>query len=102
MSFFRKLFGLGPKVNCHELLANGAVLVDVRTPQEFKEGNVKGSKNIPLDTIPSKIKKFEQLNKPIVLVCRSGMRSGRATAILKSKNIPNVHNGGSWLNFAEL
>ena len=36
MSFFRKLFGLGPKVDCHELLANGAVLVDVRTPEDLK------------------------------------------------------------------
>lgn len=102
MSFLRKLFGLGPKIDCHELLANGAVLVDVRTSQEFKDGHAKGAKNVPLDTIPSKIKKFEQINKPIVLVCRSGMRSERATALLKSKNIPNVHNGGSWLNFAEL
>ncbi|TXB63985.1 rhodanese-like domain-containing protein [Vicingus serpentipes] len=99
MSFLRKLFGLGPKVNHHELIANGAVLIDVRTPAEFSAGNAKGSKNIPLDTIGSKVKKIEQLKKPVVLICRSGMRSGQATAILKRNGI-EAYNGGPWNNFA--
>ncbi|MCB9359983.1 MAG: rhodanese-like domain-containing protein [Flavobacteriales bacterium] len=99
MSFLRKLFGLGPKVNHHELIANGAVLIDVRTPAEFAQGNAKGSKNIPLDTIDSKVKKIEQLNKPIVLCCRSGMRSGQATAILKRHGI-EAYNGGTWNKFS--
>jgi rhodanese-related sulfurtransferase len=100
MSFLRKLFGLGPKVNHHELLANGAILIDVRTPAEFKQGNAKGSKNVPLDTIAGKAKKIEQLNKPVVLCCRSGMRSGQATAILKRKGLTEVYNGGPWNKFA--
>lgn len=98
MSFLRKIFGLGPKVNHHELIANGAVLIDVRTPAEFAQGNIKGSKNVPLDTIGSKVKKIEQLNKPIVLCCRSGMRSGQATAILKRHGI-EAYNGGPWNKF---
>ncbi len=100
MSFMRKLFGLGPKVNHHELLANGAILIDVRTPAEFAAGHAPGSKNIPLDAIGGKVKKIQQLNKPIVLCCRSGMRSGQATAILKSKGIQEVYNGGPWNKFA--
>tara|TARA_R110001592_G_C13184603_1_gene751448 strand:+ start:6675 stop:6974 length:300 start_codon:yes stop_codon:yes gene_type:complete len=99
MSFLRKIFGLGPKVDCHELITNGAVLIDVRTPAEFSAGNAKGSKNIPLDTIESKVKKIEELKKPIVLICRSGMRSGQATAILKRNGI-EAYNGGPWNNFS--
>ena len=76
--------------------------MDVRTPKEFQEGHVDGSKNVPLDTVGNKIDKFKQIKKPIVLVCRSGMRSGRATAMIKREGIENVHNGGSWLNFAEI
>lgn len=57
MSLLRKIFGLGPKVDYHELIANGAVLIDVRTPTEFSVGSAKGSKNIPLNTIGNKVKK---------------------------------------------
>ena len=98
MNILSKLFGLGPKIDCHELLKNGAVLVDVRTPAEFNQAHAKGSKNIPLDTINSNIKKINQLKKPIVLCCRSGMRSGQATAILKRHGI-EAYNGGPWNNF---
>lgn len=100
MSLLRKLFGLGPKVDYHELIANGAVLIDVRTSGEFAQGNASGSKNVPLDKIGSKIKKLEQIKKPIVLCCQSGMRSGQAAAILKRNGIQDVYNGGSWHKFS--
>ena len=100
MSLLRKIFGLGPKVDHYELLANGAVLIDVRSPGEFEMGNAPGSKNVPLDKIMHKVKKLEQLNKPIVLCCRSGMRSGRATSMLKRHGIEEVYNGGPWHKFS--
>ncbi len=99
MSLLRKILGLGPKVDCHELLANGAVLIDVRTPAEYSNGKPKNSKNVPLDTIGSKIENIKKLNKPVVLCCQSGMRSGRATAMLKRAGV-DAHNGGGWHNFA--
>ena len=100
MGLFRKIFGIGPKVDCHELLKNGAVLIDVRTPSEYSAGHVKGSTNIPLDKIKTKVDKIKQLKKPVVLCCRSGMRSGQATSILKSAGVQEVYNGGAWNNFA--
>lgn len=100
MNLIRKIFGLGPKVNHHELIANGAVLIDVRTPAEFSAGNAPGSKNIPLDKIDGKVAKIKQIKKPIVLCCRSGMRSGQATSILKRHGIEEVYNGGPWNKFA--
>lgn len=100
MSILRKIFGLGPRIDYHGLLANGAILVDVRTPAEFAQGHAKNAKNVPLDTIESKIKKFAEIKKPIVMCCRSGMRSGQATAILKRYGIQEVYNGGPWNKFA--
>lgn len=100
MSFLRKIFGLGTKVDVHELIRNGATLIDVRTPAEYNLGHAKGSTNIPLDKISTKIEKIKQLKKPVVLCCRSGMRSGQATSILKGAGITEAYNGGPWNNFA--
>lgn len=94
MGFFSKLFG--PKHDWADLIQNQkAKIVDVRTPAEFKGGHIKGSINIPLNNIASAQKKLKG-KEPIVLCCASGMRSGQATQILKSKGFDAVYNGGGW------
>lgn len=95
MGFFSNLFG-GGKDSVQELLDNGAAIIDVRTAGEFKGGHVKGSVNIPLQTIESNISKIKKMNKPIVFCCASGMRSGQATSIAKRNGI-ECANGGSWM-----
>jgi len=75
----------------------GSFLVDVRTPQEFKEGSAPGAINIPLDQVPTQIDKFKGKDN-IVVFCRSGNRSGQAKKILEENGITNVLNGGSWGN----
>lgn len=95
MGLFGNLFGGQSQKNVKEMLANGAVIIDVRTPQEFQGGNVKGSKNIPLDRIESEAKKIKAMNKPVVVCCASGMRSGQAKSILQRHGI-EVENAGSW------
>ena len=95
MSFLRKLFGLGPKADFRDLIQNQkAQIVDVRTASEFKQGHVKNSINIPLTNISNAGKKIKK-DRPVVLCCASGMRSGQATRVLKSKGI-DAYNGGSW------
>lgn len=81
--------------NIQDVVKNGAFLVDVRTPSEFEEGNVKGSINIPLDTIENNLSKFEG-KENIVVFCRSGNRSSHAKAILEMNGFQNVYNGGTW------
>jgi rhodanese-related sulfurtransferase len=71
-------------------------IVDVRTPQEFIGGNVKGSINIPLHEIRTRIEEIRSLPQPIILCCASGSRSGQATVFLKNRGI-ECENGGSWL-----
>ncbi len=96
MNFFRKLFGLGPKVKLGEVISQQkATIVDVRTPAEFKSGHVKGAINIPLNSIGNADKKLKG-KEPIVLCCASGMRSGQAKKLLAQKGYSQVYNGGSW------
>jgi phage shock protein E len=88
--------GLGSKSeSIKDFMEKGAVIIDVRTQEEFTGGHIKGSKNIPLDTIASKIQDIKKLNKPVIACCRSGMRSAQAASILKQNGI-EVINGGGW------
>ncbi len=93
MGLLKTLFGKGPDIAA--LLAEGAIVVDVRSKQEFDSGHVKGSLNIPLDLIRQNKDQLEKKKKPIILCCASGMRSGSATSILKKKGV-ECYNGGSW------
>ncbi len=99
LSFLQKLFG-GTPVNYKELIHNGAVIVDVRTPGEFKSGHINGSKNYPLDTIRGKVNDLKKLNKPVITVCLSGGRSSMAKNILKAAGI-EVYNGGPWTSLRQ-
>lgn len=54
MGFLSKLFGFGPKVDLGQLINDGAVILDVRTPGEYAGGHIKGSINIPVDQLKSK------------------------------------------------
>lgn len=95
MGLFSNLFGGGATVNLQSIIEEGAFLVDVRTPGEFAEGHVKGSANIPLDTVPMELAKFKN-KKNIIVFCRSGNRSGQAKVILEQNGFANVVNGGTW------
>ncbi len=73
------------------------IIIDVRTIKEFKQGAISGSKNIPLQTIKSKIEDIKKYNKPVITCCASGMRSGSAASILKNNGIEAI-NGGGWMS----
>jgi rhodanese-related sulfurtransferase len=91
--FIKKLFG--EPVDFKGLVSKGALIIDVRSPAEFKGGHIKGSTNIPVDKIKGKTKELQSKGKAIITVCRSGSRSGMAKSILKSAGI-EVYNGGPW------
>lgn len=73
----------------------GATIIDVRSAGEFQGGHIKGAKNIPLNTIDSKINDVKKIGKPVIVCCQSGMRSAQAASILKRNGI-EVINGGGW------
>ena len=86
---------MGSSVNFGDLVANGAVIIDVRTKSEYQSGHLKNSVNMPLDVLSSNLAKLDK-NKPIITCCASGMRSSNAESLLKSYGFTEVHNGGSW------
>lgn len=96
--FLSRLFGLEDKADFKTLLENGAILLDVRTKEEYREGAVANSINIPLDSLNSNWAKLKK-DKPIIAVCASGMRSRSAVTFLRNKGFQEVYNGGSWFNF---
>jgi phage shock protein E len=77
------------------LVQEGAVIVDVRTQGEFKSGHIRGSRNIPLDSIKNKLPELKKLGKPVITVCRSGSRSSMAKSILTTGGLI-AYNGGAW------
>jgi rhodanese-related sulfurtransferase len=93
LQFLKSLFGKGTSYK--ELLANGAIIIDVRTGSEYDSGHIAISKNIPLDRIASRIEDLKRQNKPIICVCASGMRSGMAKKMLQRSGI-TAYNGGNW------
>ncbi len=96
MNILQSLFGMGkPKSSATDLLDKGALIIDVRTQSEFRGGHIEGSKNMSLNEVPNKLKEIKSYNMPLVLVCRSGNRSGQATAFLKREGV-ECENGGSW------
>jgi len=96
MGLFSKLFSSGPKVDLKEL-AKTAVILDVRTPGEYKQGHIKDSKNAPLNELDKHLKGLNK-DQAIITCCASGMRSGSAKGVLQSKGFTNVHNGGGWMS----
>ena len=72
-----------------------ALIVDVRTPEEFADGHYPGAINIPHDTI---LEGLEQLGvteeTPVILYCRSGNRSGQAEQALQKQGFTKARNAG--------
>lgn len=84
-----------------DLIAKGAVVLDVRTPGEFAEGHLPSATNIPVDQIGGRIADIDKLvggdkSKPIVAYCASGSRSASAKRTLEAAGYTNVVNGGGF------
>lgn len=70
-----------------------AVVVDVRSMAEFKDGHIVNAVNIPLNSLSNGLKQLEKHRaRPIVMVCRSGSRSGSACSQLRKHGFDNVKN----------
>lgn len=94
MGILNNIFG-GGKAELIDFKERGAVVIDVRSPEEFRGGHVKGSKNIPLQSIANRADEIAGMKKPVILCCASGMRSGQASSILKKAGVECI-NGGGW------
>ena len=95
--FLVRRLAVGPLVGggqAKRLVAEGATLVDVRTPGEFVAGHIDGAVNIPVPDFSQRAREIPK-DRPVVLYCASGMRSAAAAGMLRRAGRPDVHNLGS-------
>ena len=78
---------------------DSAVLLDVRTDEEFSEGHIEGSLNLPIGEIDRATTLIPDKSVPIYVYCRSGNRSARAAAYLKENGYANVHDIGGIISY---
>jgi rhodanese-related sulfurtransferase len=76
-------------------------VVDVRTPEEWAAGHIEGSRNIPLEELASRTGELAP-DRPIVAVCRTGRRSGRAVETLRTLGIEADHVEGGVAAWSDL
>lgn len=91
------IFGRAQRVgatDAHQLVAQGASLVDVRTREEFAAGHVQGAVNIPVQELERRIGELPDKAKPVVVYCRSGARSRSAASLLRQRGYTAVHDLG--------
>ncbi len=71
-----------------------AMVIDVRTRSEYGIEHYPDAINIPLDELPKHLNELKENNKPIILYCRSGNRSGIGMSFLHQQGLKDVYNGG--------
>ncbi len=95
MKLLQKIFGTQSRVDFNELLGRKALIIDVRTPEEYNSGHIKGSINVPLQQFSKHIPGIRKLNRPVITCCLSGNRSEAAKKMLAGAGVES-YNGGSW------
>ena len=78
----------------------GAVLLDVRTPEEYRAGHIPGSKNVPLQSLDKVTSFVNNQDTPVFVYCRSGARSAQAVSVLEGMGYTNVKNIGGIAAYA--
>jgi rhodanese-related sulfurtransferase len=101
MGWLRTLFGtrkgIGPR-EADGLMRSGALLLDVREPAEWRAGHAPGARHIPLGELEGRLGELPR-DQTLVVVCRSGGRSARATSVLTRSGFQalNLNGGmGAW------
>lgn len=95
--FLKKMAGMdSPPTDWGELVREGAQIVDVRTPEEYRGGHIRGSVNVPLGDLNRSLPRIRR-DRPVITCCASGMRSASAKAMLERNGYGRVHNGGGWV-----
>lgn len=85
----------GGDAEARRLVAEGARLVDVRTPQEFAASHLPGAVNVPVQELDRRMSELGPKDEPIVLYCRSGSRSAYAARMLHDAGYSVVYDLGA-------
>ena len=86
-----------------EKIKNGALVLDVRTSEEFNEGHLENAVHIPYDELDTRLGEISNAKeREIVVYCRSGKRADVAAQILKEGGFKLVFNGVGYSNLAKI
>ncbi len=92
MGLLSFLTGGAPQADIRAIVASGATILDVRTPEEFAGGSVPGALNLPVQELAQRLSEVPK-GKEVVVFCRSGGRSAAAAAMLRQHGW-TVHDVG--------
>ena len=93
---FKQLNQVRPDA-ARDWLSKGAKVIDVRSEGEFQDKHLPGAVNIPLDRLRDEVSRLApNKEKPVLLYCLSGTRSGRGKAMLRKMGYRNAFNLGSY------
>jgi len=82
-------------------IADGAVILDVRTAEEYETGHIEGSVNISLGSIRERYRELDP-NKTYITTCSHGLRSVKVESLLKERGFKKVFNGGAWTDLEKI
>jgi len=104
MDLLKGLFGGStvPQIPPHDVkqrMAEGAVLIDVREPDEWRGGHAPGARHVPLGQLARHLPTLPR-EKDILFICRSGNRSGRATEMARAAGLSATNVSGGMLAWA--
>ena len=83
-----------PGSEARQLVADGAILIDVRSEGEYADGGIEGSINIPIQELAGRLDQLGDKGGTIVVYCQSGGRSAMAKRLLESNGFTDVHDLG--------
>ena len=83
------------------LVADGAMLIDVRSPREFANGHLPGAVNVPIDEFDRHVDELVSEHREMVLYCAAGVRCNKAAALLREAGGTGVHQLGTLARWSE-
>ena len=94
-----------PRSAGKDAVAKAALVIDVRTPEEFASGHVGRAENIPVGEVEARVDEIAQKlggekSKPVAVYCAAGVRAGPAKAALEKAGFTNVTNAGGYEDLA--
>jgi rhodanese-related sulfurtransferase len=95
------IFGIGNN-KIKEALRQGATIIDVRTANEFDQGKIRNSFNIPVDRININLERIRHMRRPIIICSNSDSETEQVISTLKANGIKDIHNGGSWTRLLKM
>jgi phage shock protein E len=85
-----------------DAIRHGAVVIDVRTANEFDQGRVPDSINIPVDRMDINLENIRSFKRPVIICSNSDSENEQVISFLKANGVKDIYNGGTWTRILKL